>query len=145
MKDTSTDLGKVWTLIVVFCYCHLGSPFQKNVLPTKPLIPMATQFAPQAVTPLNVTAAKECPENNLSSVPLDLECMRIQMQTRNPQRESLLETLVSTDLRNCPEYGKDVRTLARAATIITLFCCCSVELRKLKSITIWAKPTNGEL
>lgn len=67
------------------------------------------------------------------------------MQTYHPHYESLQEAVVSTDFRNCTEYGKDGRTLVRAATIITLFCCCSVELRKLKSITIWAKPTNGEL
>lgn len=67
------------------------------------------------------------------------------MQTHSSQYESVQKTIVSTTLRNCTEYGKDVRTLARAATVITLFCCCSVELRKLKSITIWAKPTNGEL
>lgn len=57
---------------------------------------------------------------------------------------SLQETVFSA-LRNCLDYGKDVRTSASASPIITLFCCCSVELRKLKNITIWAEPTNGEL
>lgn len=61
-----------------------GLSFDKNIFPTKPLIPMAVQFWPQILITLSATAAKECLENNHSSVPLDLVNMRNQMQTYNP-------------------------------------------------------------
>lgn len=67
------------------------------------------------------------------------------MRTSSPRYEVLQKSVVSPSLRNCTEYGKDVRTLAGAVAVIVLLCGCSVKLRKLKSITIWAKPANGEL
>lgn len=45
---------------------------------------MAIQFQPLILITLNGTAAKELSENNHPSIPLDLECMRNQMQAYNP-------------------------------------------------------------
>lgn len=50
---------------------------------------MAIQLWSQILISLSVTAAREHSENNHPSVPLDLECMRNQMQAYNPRYESL--------------------------------------------------------
>lgn len=73
MQSTDTYLGKSWVPQMSAFVDVIWALLRKQFF-SKPLVPV--QFWPQILIALSVAATKECPENNHSSVPLDLECMR---------------------------------------------------------------------
>ena len=118
--------------------------FVKNISPTNPLIPMAFRFDCKFWLFLMLLQQKSAQK---ITIPLFLWTRTYEDSSASIY--SLIRIFVGDSCFNWFEklhwVWNRCQNLARAATIITLFCCCSVELRKLKSITIWAKPANGEL